>query len=239
MTKLKFITYTSSEGVEDTLKIKSAVASADGYHSASKNQPVVPQSKPGGDSQSWSHPFDATSPFQREQTDPEEPIVTTALITPEKPATLDNAKILLRKADKLLFGNMTRSHDQAEEASQTLISPSNPWSSPSSNESQNDLKKARGLLRAAHKMLELVGFKRNDDFRRCEQDGREVGSPVRSAELSEKGIMDWEVETAVESSRVAELQDRIRALEAQLRDVMADLDNEKQVKILLKERLGI
>lgn len=238
LTKFKFITCTSSGGVIDAPKIDSEVASVDEYHSASNSQPFEPQSQLGGDSQSWSH-FHATSPVQQEQSDHEEPIVTTALMTPEKPATLENAKVLLRKADKLLFGNMTRSHRQAEDESEVLESPSSPWSSPSSNESENYLKKARGLLRAAHKMLELVGFKRNDEYRRCEQNGQEVGSPIMSAELSEKGTMDWEPETAVESSRGAELQDRIRDLEARLRDVIVDLDNEKQVNTELRRRLGI
>ncbi|KAG9529455.1 hypothetical protein KCU93_g3472, partial [Aureobasidium melanogenum] len=169
----------------------------------------------------------------------EHPFTSNTLSTPEKPATLDNAKVLLRKADKLLFGKMARSHSQGEEGSETLISPSSPWSSPSSNESEDDLKKARGLLRSAHNMLELVGSKKNDEIWKRGQHYEEAGSPYRSAELREKDVMNWEAETAAEQSCVAELQGQIYDLEAQLREALADLDKERKVTRQLQKRLRL
>ncbi|KAG9666702.1 hypothetical protein KCU99_g9624, partial [Aureobasidium melanogenum] len=234
----EFMTCTSSEEANAKLGTNSAVAIAE-YPSASNSQPIGSHSCGGSDSSSWSHQSNTTSSAQHEQSDPQANIVTSALATPEKPATLDNAKVLLRKADKLLSGKMARSHSQGEEGSETLISPSSPWSSPSSNESEDDLKKARGLLRAAHNMIELVGSKKNDKVWKRGRYVEEEGSLDRSAQLDEKDIMDWEAETVEEQGCVAELRGRISDLEAQLRDVLADLDSEREVTKELQERLRL
>lgn len=236
---------TSFEEANATLGTNSAVAITE-HPSASNSQLVESQPHIGSDSPSWSYRSNSASPVQQEQSgsgsdsDPQQaPAVTSALMTPEKPATLDNAKVLLRKADRLLSGKMAHSHSQGEEGFETLISPSSPWSSPSSNESEDDLQKARGLLRAAHNMLELVGSKKNDEIWKRGQHYEEEGSLDRSAELGEKDIMDWEVETTAEQSCVAELRGRISDLEAQLRDLLADLDSERQVVKELWERLRV
>ncbi|KAH0386099.1 hypothetical protein KCU92_g3030, partial [Aureobasidium melanogenum] len=235
----EFMTYTSSEEANAKLGTNSAVAIAEKHPFTSNSQPIESHSCGGSDSSSWSHPSNTTSSAQREQSDPQANIVTSALATPEKPATLDNAKVLLRKADKLLSGKMARSHSQGEEGSETLISPSSLWSSPSSNESEDDLKKARGLLRAAHNMLELVGSKKNNEVWKRGRYVEEEGSLDRSAQLDEKDIMDWEAETVEEQGCVAELRGRISDLEAQLRDVLADLDSEREVTKELQERLQL
>lgn len=234
------MTCTSSEEANAKLETNSAVSIAEEHPSVSDGQLVKSQPHIDSDSPSWSYRSNSASPVQQEQSDPQQaPAVTSALMTPEKPATLDNARVLLRKADKLLSDKMAHSHSQGEEGSKTLISPSSPWSSPSSNESENDLKKARGLLRAAHNMLELVGSKKNDEFWKRGRYDQEEGSLDRSAQLDEKDIMDWEAETVEEQGCVAELRGRISDLEAQLRDVLADLDSEREVTKELQERLRL
>ncbi|KAG9663562.1 hypothetical protein KCU64_g1237, partial [Aureobasidium melanogenum] len=230
----EFMACTSFEEANATLGNNSAVAITE-HPSASNSQLVESQPHIGSDSPSWSYRSNSASPVQQEQSgsgsdsDPQQaPAVTSALMTPEKPATLNNAKVLLRKADKLLSGKMAHSHSQGEEGFETLISRSSPWSSPSSNESEDDLQKARGLLSAAHNMLELFGSKKNDEIWKRGQHYEEEGSLDRSAELGEKDIMDWEAETTAEQSCVAELRGRISDLEAQLRDFLADLDSERE-----------
>ncbi|KAG9570301.1 hypothetical protein KCU71_g568, partial [Aureobasidium melanogenum] len=249
----ELMTCTSSEEANAKLEINSSVAIAEEHPVASNSQPIELHSYGGSDSPSWSYSLSTTAPVQQEQSGPQANIVTSALSTPEKPATLDNAKVLLRKADKLLSGKMAHSHSQGEEGSETLISPSSqgeegsetlispssPWSSPSSNESEDDLKKARGLLRAAHNMLELVGSKKNDEVWKRGRYVEEEGSLDRSAQLDEKDIMDWEAETVEEQGCVAELRGRISDLEAQLRDVLTDLDSEREVTKELQERLRL
>ncbi|KAG9605780.1 hypothetical protein KCU77_g607, partial [Aureobasidium melanogenum] len=235
----EFMTCTSSEEPNAKLGTNSAVAIAEEHPSTSNSQPIGSHFYGGSDSSSWSHPSNTTSSPQREHSYPQANIVTSALATPEKPATLENAKVLLRKIDKLLSGKMARFHSQGEEGSETLISPSSPWSSPSSNESEDDLKKVRGLLRAAHNMLELVGSKKNDEVWKRGQHYEEAGSPDRSAELIEKDVMDWEAETAAEQSCVAEFRGQIYDLEAQLREALADLDKERKVTRQLQKRLRL
>ncbi|KAH0360235.1 hypothetical protein KCU65_g9533, partial [Aureobasidium melanogenum] len=235
----EFMTCTSFDEANDKHEPKSAVAIFEVHPSASDTQPVESRSRNSSNSPSPPYSSNLASSAQREHSDAQAPIVTSALSTPEKPATLDNAKVLLRKADKLLFGKMPRSNKQSEEDPEVLASPSSPWSSPSSNESENDLKRARGLLRAAHKMLELVGFKRNDAVWKSGSDQGEEGSPVRSTELSGDEVMDLGTETDVNKSHVAELQGRIRELEAQLRDTLADLKSEREVIKELREELRL
>ncbi|KAH0037983.1 hypothetical protein KCU78_g1567, partial [Aureobasidium melanogenum] len=235
----EFMTCTSSEEPNAKLGTNSAVAIAEEHPSASNSQLIGSHLYGGSDSSSWSYPSNTTSSSQRELSDPQANIVISVLSTPEKPATLDNAKILLRKADKLLSGKMARSHSQGEEVSETFISPSSSWSSPSSNESEDDLKKARRLLRVAHNMLELVGSKKNDEVWKRGQHYEKAGSPDRSAELIEKDVMDWEAETAAEQSCVAEFRGQIYDLEAQLREALADLDKERKVTRQLQKRLRL
>lgn len=60
------------------------------------------------------------------------------------------------------------------------------------------------MLRAAHRMLELVGFQRNDEVR-CSQDFGEEGSSVRSAKLGGDEMTYLETDTDVEGNHVAKL----------------------------------
>ncbi|KAG9695513.1 hypothetical protein KCU95_g8480, partial [Aureobasidium melanogenum] len=219
----ELMTCTFSEESNDKPEASSAVAFAQRYPAVSNSQSIETQSKSGGDSPPWSRPSNHESSLQRELYDPQQASAAASTVsTPDKTATLDNAKVLLRKADKLLFGKMPRSHDQSEEDPEALLSPSSPWSSPSSNESENDLKKARGYLRAAHKMLELVGFKRNDEVWRGSDHGEDE-SPGGSTELGGDETMDLDANMGGVESHVSVLQGRIlRELREELR--LQDLD---------------
>ncbi|KAH0340623.1 hypothetical protein KCU81_g6802, partial [Aureobasidium melanogenum] len=239
LNKDELMTCTFSEESNDKPEASSEVAIAQRYPAVSNSQPIETQSKSGGDSPPWSRPSNHDSSLQRELYDPQQASAAASTIsTPDKPATLDNAKVLLRKADKLLFGKLSRSHDQSEEDPEALLSPSNPWSSPSSNESENDLKKARGYLRAAHKMLELVGFKRNDGVWGGSDHG-EDGSLGGSTELGGDETMDLDANMGGVESHVSVLQGRIRELEAQLRDALAALDSERGLVRELREELRL
>ncbi|KAH0270511.1 hypothetical protein KCU91_g8015, partial [Aureobasidium melanogenum] len=230
------MTCTFSEEADDRLETSSAVAIAEKDPAVSNSQPIETQSKSSGNSPPWSRPSSPNSSLQRELYDPQQ--ASAAPSTLSTPASLDNAKVLLRKADKLLFSKMPRSHDQSEGDPEARVSPSSPWSSPSSNESENDLKKARGYLRAAHKMLELVGFKENDEVWRGSDHG-EDGSPGGSTELGGDETMDLDANMGGVESHVSVLQGRIRELEAQSRDTLAALDSERGLVRELREELRL
>lgn len=121
------MTCTYSEEANDKLKTKSAVPDVEGHPSACNSQPIKPQLQSDSRYPAWSHLSNATSLAKREHSDPQTNMVTSALSTPEKPATLGNPKVLLRKTDKLLSGKMPRSHSRAEEDSEALVSLSSPW----------------------------------------------------------------------------------------------------------------